>query len=938
MYIRPLLVTFLLAGCQLSAQVVPPDGVELIQSENGGNFPALNYKKYRLANGLTVLLHQDKSDPLVHVDMTYHVGSAREELGKSGFAHFFEHMMFQGSKHVPSQQHMRMITEAGGRVNGSTNRDRTNYYQTVPANQLEKILWLEADRMGFLLDAVSQEKFEIQRDTVKNERAQNYDNRPYGLVWENLAASLYPATHPYRWPTIGYPEELDKVDVNDLKAFFLRWYGPNNATLTIGGDIDEAKALQWVAKYFGAIPQGPQVVKQKPAPVELAKSRFVTQQDKISQPLLVLSWPTEYLGASSQLALDMSASVLGQGRTSRLYQALVQTGKALSVNATQNCAELACSWQITALARQGQSLTDLYRDIQQVVTQFAVNGVTAQELLQLQGTAEASSVFAMQSVKGKVAQLAYNDMFFNEPNQTAAWLKQLYAVQPKQLSSTFTRFIAGKPHVALSVVPHGRTDLAAVPANFSVIRQAYAVQPAPPLALREPSADFDRSIVPKEGENVSIKSPTLYRKLLPNGMELAGAKDSETPTTTLYLLLPAGELMAPAKKMGLASLTAQLLQEGTLTHTSEQLAIKLEQLGSSVNISAADDRTVLAISTLSKNLEPTLAIAEELLFTPRFDENDFARLKKQNLERLQLAQQRPAWWMRRAANELLYQDPWRRFAAGSKTAIASITLEDVRQFYRNHYTPDKARLIAISDLPQQTLITKLRSLQQWQGKKAQAAHPVQLKPQKKSAIWLVDKPDAAQSSILFLRTGLPFDATGEQFKTQLANFNLAGNFNSRLNQVVREEKGFSYGVRSAVSGFEQHGTITFSTDVRADATGEAIVAIKNELGKYAKEGLTEKELAFLRSAIGQQEALNYEEPDDKARFIAYMLKFGLQPDFVATQQQITEQVTVSELGSLAAKWFAPSDYQIVVVGNKKAIESQFVKLGLPFSTLIFPQE
>ncbi|MGL6177441.1 MAG: M16 family metallopeptidase, partial [Vibrionaceae bacterium] len=300
--------------------------------------------------------------------------------------------------------------------------------------------------------------------------------------------------------------------------------------------------------------------------------------------------------------------------------------------------------------------------------------------------------------------------------------------------------------------------------------------------------------------------------------------------------------------------------------------------------------------------------------------------------------QRPTWWVRRAANELLYQDPWRRFAAGSKAAISSITLEDVRQFYRNHYTPDKARLIAISDLPQETLLTKLRSLQQWQGKKAQAAYPVQMKPQKKSAIWLVDKPDAAQSSILFLRAALPFDATGEQFKTQLANFNLAGNFNSRLNQVVREEKGFSYGVRSAVSGFEQHGTITFSTDVRADATGEAIVAIKNELSKYAKAGLTEKELAFLRSAIGQQEALNYEEPDDKARFIAYMLKFGLQPDFVAAQQQITEQVTLAELSQLAAKWFVPSDYQIVVVGNKNVVESQLVKLGLPFSTLVFPQE
>ncbi|MGL5334970.1 MAG: M16 family metallopeptidase [Enterovibrio sp.] len=935
---RSLLVTFLLAGFQLSAQALPLAGAELIQSESDGNFPALNYKKYRLTNGLTVLLHQDKSDPLVHVDMTYHVGSAREELGKSGFAHFFEHMMFQGSKHVSSQQHMRMITEAGGSVNGSTNRDRTNYYQTVPANQLEKILWLEADRMGFLLDAVSQQKFEIQRDTVKNERAQNYENRPYGLVWETVAASLFPATHPYHWPTIGYPEELDKVNVDDLKAFFLRWYGPNNATLSIGGDIDEEKALQWVIKYFGSIAQGPKVERQKPRPVTLPQTRFVTLQDKIAQPLLVLSWPTQYLGASSQLALDMAASVLGQGRTSRLYQALVQTGKVLSVNAEQNCDELACVWQITALARQDQPLSALYRDIQQVLKDFAASGVTAQELLQLQGTAEASAVFAMQSVKGKVTQLAYNDLFFYEPNQTVNWLSKLRALNAKALSLAFTQFIAEKPHVVLSVVPHGRAELAAKSANFSVTRHTYAPKPASPFIARESASKFDRSLVPKEGASVSIKIPTLYRTLLPNGMELAGTKDSETPTTTLYLLLPAGEQMAPEQKIGLASLTAQLLQEGTLTHTSEQLAIKLEQLGSSVNVSASDDRVVVAINTLSKNLEPTLGIAQEILFTPRFDAADFARIKKQHLERLALAQQRPSWWVRRAANELLYQDPWRRLAAGSNAAVSSITLDDVRQFYRDNYTPDKARLIAISDLSQETLLEKFTSLRQWQGKKAQLPHPVQMKTPAKSTLWLVDKPDAKQSSILFLRAGLPFDATGEQFKTDLVNFNLAGNFNSRLNQVVREEKGFSYGVRSSVNGFEKHGTITFSTDVRADVTADAIIAMKNELEQYAKEGLTAKELAFLRSAMGQQEALNYEDPDDKAYFIAYMLKFGLQPDFVAAQKQIIEQVSLAELNALAAKWFSPSSYQIVVVGDKKSIESQLLKQGLSFSTLALTQE
>ncbi|WP_245869381.1 M16 family metallopeptidase, partial [Vibrio fujianensis] len=235
-----------------------PDGVTLIeQVDTQSDTVGIPYRKYQLSNGLTVILSPDHSDPLVHVDMTYHVGSAREEVGKSGFAHFFEHMMFQGSKHVADQEHFRLITEAGGSLNGTTNRDRTNYFQTVPANQLEKVLWLESDRMGFLLEAISQRKFEIQRDTVKNERAQNYDNRPYGLIWEKMSEALYPEGHPYSWQTIGYVEDLDRVDVNDLKAFFLRWYGPNNAVLTIGGDIDIAQTLAWVNRYFGSIPKGP---------------------------------------------------------------------------------------------------------------------------------------------------------------------------------------------------------------------------------------------------------------------------------------------------------------------------------------------------------------------------------------------------------------------------------------------------------------------------------------------------------------------------------------------------------------------------------------------------------------------------------------------------------------------------------------------------------
>ena len=297
------------------------------------------YTKYVLANGLTLIVHEDHSDPLVHVDVTYHVGSAREEIGKSGFAHFFEHMMFQGSDHVGDDQHFKIVTESGGRLNGSTNRDRTNYYETTPVNQLEKVLWLEADRMGFFLDAVTQRKFEVQRDTVKNERGQNYDNRPYGLVYENISRNLYPYGHPYSWLTIGYIEDLNRVNVDDLKNFFLRWYGPNNATLTVGGDVNAAEVVKMVEKFFGPIPRGPEVKPtQVPAP-KLEGDRHVTLVDNYArQPRLIVTFPSVPAYHADEYPLDCLAEILGQGKNSVLYQELVKDQKVLNASAGNSCA------------------------------------------------------------------------------------------------------------------------------------------------------------------------------------------------------------------------------------------------------------------------------------------------------------------------------------------------------------------------------------------------------------------------------------------------------------------------------------------------------------------------------------------------------------------------------------------------------------------------
>ena len=311
-----------------------------------GNELVISYEKYKLANGLTVVVHEDHSDPIVYVDVTYHVGSAREQEGRSGFAHFFEHMMFQGSEHVGDEQHFKMVSEAGGTLNGTTNLDRTNYFEVLPSNQLETALWLESDRMGFLLDSVTQKKFEVQRATVKNERGQNYDNRPYGLAGEKSSAALYPTTHPYSWLTIGYIEDLNRVDVNDLKKFFMRWYGPNNATLTVSGDVSTAQVLKLADKYFGSIVPGPEVKAQSFPAVIIDKDRYISYEDNIRSPMLEFSFPTVPARDQDEAAIDILADVLGGGKSSVFYQNFVKSERALSARVEHPTAELAGSIEI----------------------------------------------------------------------------------------------------------------------------------------------------------------------------------------------------------------------------------------------------------------------------------------------------------------------------------------------------------------------------------------------------------------------------------------------------------------------------------------------------------------------------------------------------------------------------------------------------------------
>lgn len=921
-----------------------PQGVTFIEQVKAVSGKAvIPYSKYQLANGLTVILSPDDSDPLVNVDVTYHVGSAREQQGKSGFAHFFEHMMFQGSKHVGDQQHFKLITEAGGNLNGSTNRDRTNYYETVPANQLQKVLWLESDRMGFLLDAVSQRKFEIQRSTVKNERAQNFENRPYGLIYEKMAEALYPRSHPYSWQTIGYVEDLDRVDVNDLKAFFLRWYGPNNATLTIGGDINKAQTLAWINKFFGSIPRGPEVKNAPKQPAKLAHNRFITLEDNIQQPMLMMGWPTAYLGAKDQSSLDMLGQVIGSGTNSLLYQKLVKTGEAVDAGAFQDCAELACTMYVYAMAPSGNNgnLSQLRTKVMAVVNGIETQGINPQQLNEIKGSVAASAIYGLQSVAGKVSQLAAYQTFFGNPNYLSTELANVNRVTTDSVMAAYNKYLYQQPSVSLSVVPKGQLQLQAAKPNFTPAPRhlsAHNKIKEQDLAYRSVTDNFDRNVMPQASTPVKAVMPSLYEFTLANGIKVIGTEYKETPTITLQLSVPAGRRVEPEGKAGLAQLTAAMMNEGTAKLTAEEMASQLDTLGSSITVNAGLYGTTITLNTLTKHLPQTLALFEQRLLQPIFTESDFKRLKKQMLEGIVYEHQSAEWLANQATRDVLFKGTiFSRPAEGTQASINAITLQDVKDFYHRYYTPNGADVVVVGDIKQVNLKADLAPLVSWKG----APKPVFMTPKlphlSQQAIWLVNKPHAPQTVVRLVRQGMAYDATGELFKTQLANFNLAGNFNSRLNLNLREDKGYTYGAGGYLTGGREIGMASFYAQVRANATLPAIKEFIAELTRMSTTGLTDKEVKFMRLAVGQQDALSYETPAKKAALLGTILSYDLPQDFVAQRNHIVATITKAKMDKLAHKWFNPKDYQIIIVGDAKTLLPQLKTLGLPVHQLVLNQ-
>lgn len=914
-----------------------PDGVTLVKkvTKSSADEVVIPFKKFKLDNGLTVVLHEDKSDPLVHVDVTYHVGSGREEPGRSGFAHFFEHMMFQGSENVADEEHFKIITEAGGTLNGTTNSDRTNYFQTVPSNQLEKMLWLEADRMGFFLDAVTQEKFEVQRETVKNERGQRVDNRPYGLLFERVGEAMYPEGHPYSWSTIGYLEDLDRASLNDLKKFFLEWYGPNNAVITIGGDFDTEQTLEWVKTYFGTIPAGPVQADPVFEETKLDADRYISLEDNVQLPLLYMSWPTVHANHPDEAPLDVLANIMGQGQTSLLYKNLQKPALTVQASAGHGCREIGCTFTMLTLANPAkvQKLGDLEKTIRDSLIEFEGRGVLDDDLTRVKADIVSGLIYGLESVRGKVSQLAAYETYRDNPNGIGDDIARYEGVTKADVLRVYNQYIKGNNAVIMSIVPKGKPEMIAradtweryertLPDTSGESDDFNWTRPEDPEGL-------DRSQVPPSGANPTIKVPDTYTFAVGDGVEVLGAQNTEVPTTTISLRIKAAQSHEPLDKLGLASLTAGLMNEATTERTAEEISNELDKLGSSVSFSSGDTYSTMRVRTLTENLDATLAIAMERLLSPKFDDADFARDKANAIQGIKANKKEASVTASNLFNKMMYgtDNPTAFAGTGTEETVENITLDDVKAFYAEHYSPKIADIVAVSDLGETAMKKALAPLSAWTGSDVPISEMKPFPELETGTLYFVDKPNAAQSEIRIGKRALPFDATGEYYRAGLMNYTLGGAFNSRINLNLREDKGYTYGARSFFNGDEKAGWFRAGAGVRADATAASIVEFVKEIEQYQASGVTPDELSFTKSAIGQRDARAYETPGQKLGFLSRMATYGLSPSFIDEQSEILAGMTEAEIDALAAKHLKLGEMIMVVVGDKAKVYDEVADLS-----------
>ena len=904
---------------------------------------SVQIEQYTLGNGLTVVLHEDKSDPIAAVAVYYHVGSSRETEGKTGFAHLFEHMMFQRSENIGEDQFFKNIQEAGGTLNGSTSQDRTNYYEVVPKNALEMALWMESDRMGFLENTVTQNSLVNQQNVVQNEKRQSYDNAPYGFNQGLILKSLYSKGHPYSWTVIGEMEDLTNATVDDVKAFHRKFYSPNNAYLVIAGDFDKGEVKKWVEKYFGEIPKGDPVEKRKPMNVTLSETKKLYHEDNFAKaPMLTMVFPTVERFSKDSYALSFLGELLAGTKKSPLYTVLVKDKKLTSrVMARNGSQELAGAFTISVTANPGVNLTEVENAIFEGFAKFEKDGFNEEDLERIKASYETGFVSRFSSVQGKAFTLAEYTMNTGDPQYYEKELAGFLNVTTEDIKSVYEKYIKGKNFIETNFVPRGQSNLAVKDAVNAGIKEedpskAAEVKTAAvekETIIKTP-AKIDRSVMPQIGPDPEVTIPKPWTGSLSNGMKLMGIKQSELPMVQYSITIEGGRLFDSIEKAGLASLVASMMNEGTKTKTPEELELAIGLLGASIYFSSGDENISVNVSTLEKNFEKTLVLVEEMLLQPRWDEEQFALAKSRVINNLKRNAASPDYLASSNLNKLIFGDNILAMdASGTEKTVSSITINDLKDYYNKYFSPSISKFLIAGDIEKQRVEKGLASLNKnWNAKKVEVPTFTLPAPPAKSQIYFVDMPGAKQSVISIGAPGIP-RTNPDFYAATVANYKLGGSFNGNFNLILREEKGFTYGARSSFSGGKSSGSFVASSKVRTNSTLESVTIFKNEMEKYRQE-IPQEYVDFTKSALMKGNALKFETLGDLIGMIRNISSYNLPFDYIKKEEAFVKDLTPEKLRGYAVKYIDPAKMYYVVVGDAATQLNELEKLGLGKPVLI----
>src|SRR6056300_220932 len=938
-----LTVFALLASLPLFSQATL---IEKVEAQEGKL--VIPYEKYLLSNGLTLIVSEDHSDPVTHINVTYHVGSARETPGKSGFAHFFEHMLFQGSKHVADEEHFKIIKEYGGEVNGNTTRDRTVYVETFPSNFTETALWMEADRMGFFLEGFTQEKFENQRATVKNEKDQRYDV-PYGFLMEVKDQELYPSDHPYSWSTIGFVDDLDRADSSDLKNFFLRWYAPNNACIIVVGDVNTKEVVDWTQKYFGGIPAGKKVRKKRLPPVRLTENKVKNYPDPNAYvPLTYITYPGVPVAHKDEAALDMLAYLLGNTQSSILYKKFIDKELALQVQASNNPMsiinhELAGEFSFTLVGYPWSDMFKLKDRLMAILDDFEMNNFTDEDLQRAKQNilSSLSNGFEVASNKANnISNFWYLDLKSADGTMYTMedLAKTIGSVSRKDIMRVYSKYIKEKYSSTINIQPN-KPAKGEKAEKYQSYNPNASFQGSAALALeyrglreRVVKDNFDRSVRPEPKAVKPVTVPDVYNLTLSNGIKVMGTKYTETPRVLALLRMEGGRLFEDGKKIpwGTAELMVSSLEIGTANKTPEQLENEMEKLGARISFSTSNTGLSVYISCEKQHLDATLALANEMLTQPRWDEEEFKKIRKRVVQGAQSALSNRGSGMRNAWRRLMYENSPLGVYVGAED-YNQISIDDCKKYFQSYFKANNANLIFVGDLTQEEVKQKFAFLgnlpksSDWSVPMPELAEEF-----KTSQIFGVQYTDAEQSDIMLSFRSLPYDYNGDFFKNTVMNFVLGGNFNSRLNLKIREDKGWTYGIRGGFSSSYKNmpGFYTVSAGVKAEATDSAINEVLWLMDDFRKNGITDEEFEFTKNALLASQALDYESLSKKAGFMAQMTYRNLPMNYTQEQLDILKSLTKEDLNALAKKYLTLENMVIVVAGDMVLLEDRLEDLGL----------